>query len=267
MLKKTSLSHTYWIAFTILAIWAAFAYYTLHSLIASQQTYGKLINLSGMQRMLSQKTALYGHLLHHHALPPGQLVTPVQTMKTNHRFITEHLDSEDLRRRYFGQDGLDAQVRHYFVLLDTFMTHPTPPQGEAITRYAMTLLPHSDDLEQRIQSRLIVVNLLRDAITGDELTLHLQPEVDLRTGRITGAEALIRWYREGQLISPQQFIPITEESHLIKQIDLWVVTETLRLLETIHAAGFTDFSIALNLSGCRPTPPLASRPERHRSGG
>src|SRR5207253_1405568 len=87
---------------------------------------------------------------------------------------------------------------------------------------------------------------LRHALERDELLLHFQPLVDLRSGRIDGLEALIRWQHPSLgLIPPADFIPIAEESGLILSIERWVMqsamTEMLR-----HRLGRT-IKLAINL--------------------
>jgi len=73
-------------------------------------------------------------------------------------------------------------------------------------------------------SRLAVHGRLRDAITNNELSLHYQPIINLSTGKVHAFEVLTRWYNEelGQ-VSPDEFIPIAEQSGMIKQLSLWVV--------------------------------------------
>jgi diguanylate cyclase (GGDEF)-like protein len=67
---------------------------------------------------------------------------------------------------------------------------------------------------------------LRCAITGSGLVLHYQPQIDLTTGRLVGAEALLRWHRPGHgIVPPDQFISVAEDTGLIVPIGLWVLRE------------------------------------------
>jgi diguanylate cyclase (GGDEF)-like protein len=75
-------------------------------------------------------------------------------------------------------------------------------------------------------SRQSIEMALHQALKQREFVLHYQPKVNLETGAITGAEALIRWQRsDGQLVFPVQFVPIAEECGLILPIGKWVLRE------------------------------------------
>ena len=95
---------------------------------------------------------------------------------------------------------------------------------------------------------LRIRNWLRQGLARDEFVLHYQPQVDVRSGKVVGAEALIRLYREGKLISPARFIPIAEDSGLIVPMGHWVLREACRQASLWHRNGQTDFTIAVNVS-------------------
>ena len=92
---------------------------------------------------------------------------------------------------------------------------------------------------------------LRDAIRGDELVLHLQPIIDLRTQRTSGVEALVRWQRPHYgLIPPGDFIPIAERSSLIVDLQRWVLRRSCEILaEWRRRDPAAEYSIAINISG------------------
>ena len=92
---------------------------------------------------------------------------------------------------------------------------------------------------------------LRRAIPNGELVLHLQPIVDLRTNRIDGAEALVRWDRPGHgLVPPNDFIPIAERSSLIIELDRWVIEQCCeRIAKWRRCAPGTELRLAVNISG------------------
>ena len=104
-------------------------------------------------------------------------------------------------------------------------------------------------LNRAAQRRLTLGNALRQAFTRNELTLHYQPQVDLVSGRIFSAEALLRWQAPGkEPIACCEFITIAEETGLILPIGEWVLREACRQLKSWHEQGFDDLVIAVNLS-------------------
>jgi len=91
---------------------------------------------------------------------------------------------------------------------------------------------------------------LRHAIERQELQLYYQPKVDLRTGEIVGAEALLRWFQKTKgFISPAKFIPIAEETGLIKPISDWVLKTACKHTKSLHQEGLGFIRVAVNLSG------------------
>lgn len=90
---------------------------------------------------------------------------------------------------------------------------------------------------------------LRHALGAQELLLHYQPKVSLRSGRIVGAEALIRWlHPEHGMIPPGKFIPVAEETGLILDLGTWVLEEACRQLGEWIENGLDILPIAVNLS-------------------
>ena len=73
--------------------------------------------------------------------------------------------------------------------------------------------------------RLEIVSDLQQAISGGELRLQYQPIVDLETSRVIGAEALVRWWRGGEMVAPRDFLSAAEESGLIVPLGEWVLRE------------------------------------------
>lgn len=108
---------------------------------------------------------------------------------------------------------------------------------------------YDDTLADNVSTKLKVEQNLKEAISNNELELYLQPKVDLATGKIMGAELLVRWVHNGELIMPDDFIPIAEETNLILSIDQWVARESIRILEQLHEAGYDQLTLAFNLSG------------------
>ena len=105
------------------------------------------------------------------------------------------------------------------------------------------------EMNVRAVERQSIEESLRHAIERQEFVLHYQPIIDLKTYKITGAEALIRWSHPTRgLISPAQFIPIAEDSGLIVPIGIWVLREACRQAEVWRAEGLPLTSMAVNVS-------------------
>ena len=103
----------------------------------------------------------------------------------------------------------------------------------------------NDELTRFIQTR----DALRGALDREEFVLHYQPQLDLCTGRVVGAEALLRWRRPGVgLVPPGAFIDVAEESGLIVPIGRWVLEEACRQAAAWRASGWPDLVVAVNLS-------------------
>ena len=105
------------------------------------------------------------------------------------------------------------------------------------------------EMNLRTARRLAIETALRHALERGEITLHYQPQVDLTTGHVIGAEALLRWqHPELGLISPVEFIPISEEDGLILPMGEWALRTACAQLRTWQNEGFSDLRIAVNLS-------------------
>jgi diguanylate cyclase (GGDEF)-like protein/PAS domain S-box-containing protein len=108
---------------------------------------------------------------------------------------------------------------------------------------------YTPELNQRAVESLQTESALRLAVERQELVLHYQPQVDVRTGAVVGVEALVRWNRQGiGLVSPEQFIPLAEERGLISAIDNWVLREAIRQAKEWDRAGLPPLTVAVNIS-------------------
>ena len=108
----------------------------------------------------------------------------------------------------------------------------------------------SEDMNHHAIKTLQVKTGLRHALDRNELVVHYQPQVALRTGRIIGVEALVRWNHPTKgMIPPMEFIPVAEESGLIFAISEWVLTEACKQATRWRDEGVPTLRMAVNLSG------------------
>jgi len=140
----------------------------------------------------------------------------------------------------YPEDGTDAETLLRLADIAMYRAKETGP--DAFTFY-------SQDMNVRAVDRLNVENGLRRAIARDELKLYYQPKVNIATGAIIGAEALVRWlHPERGMVPPSEFIPVAEESGLIVHIGTWVMEAACKQARTWLDAGFPPMHIAVNLS-------------------
>jgi diguanylate cyclase (GGDEF)-like protein/PAS domain S-box-containing protein len=139
----------------------------------------------------------------------------------------------------YPEDGLEtsALIRHADVATSKAV------QGES------AFLFYSEEMNQRAKEHLRIESELRQALLHDELQLYYQPKVSLRSGRIVGAEALLRWRHPVRgLVSPGVFIPVAEETGLIQELGNWVLEEACRQVRAWKDANLIMPPIAVNLS-------------------
>ena len=108
----------------------------------------------------------------------------------------------------------------------------------------------SPAMNVRALEHLALENNLRYALEREELLLHYQPQVDLKTGRVIGMEALLRWqHPDLGLVSPAQFISLAEETGLIVPIGEWVLRTACAQNKAWQEAGLSPVRVSVNLSG------------------
>jgi len=109
---------------------------------------------------------------------------------------------------------------------------------------------YAASMSAQITERRAIENGLRHALDNGEFVLHYQPQMDLRSGRVVGAEALIRWqHPERGLIAPDLFISIAEESGLIVPVGEWVLRTACQQSRAWQNLGLPALRVAVNLSG------------------
>jgi diguanylate cyclase (GGDEF)-like protein/PAS domain S-box-containing protein len=108
---------------------------------------------------------------------------------------------------------------------------------------------YNAEMSAGVRNRLSMENALFDALGKNELLLHYQPLIAAKTGRIAGAEALIRWqHPEFGLVPPGEFIPIAEETGLIGAISEWALRTACIQMDSWYRAGLPKIPISVNLS-------------------
>ncbi|MCE9632715.1 MAG: EAL domain-containing protein, partial [Methylophilales bacterium] len=109
---------------------------------------------------------------------------------------------------------------------------------------------YSSDLSENAVERFNMESQLRRALERNQFEVFYQPQVSLKTGRIIGAEALVRWrHPELGLVPPSKFIPVAEEAGLVVQIGEWVLRESARQMAEWVEQGLELQSVSVNVSG------------------
>jgi diguanylate cyclase (GGDEF)-like protein/PAS domain S-box-containing protein len=141
----------------------------------------------------------------------------------------------------FPDDGTNAE---------TLLTHADIAMYRAKEMGRNNYQFFEPSLNTRIQARLRIEGALRNALARGEFLLHYQPQVDLKTDRIVGVEALIRWrHPEFGMVSPAEFIALAEETGLIVPIGAWALGAACAQNQAWQAAGLGKLRMGVNLSG------------------
>jgi diguanylate cyclase (GGDEF)-like protein len=138
------------------------------------------------------------------------------------------------------RDGIDAQEILKHAQLAMYQA-----KGDGGNQFRF----YAADMNSRAREALVLDSRLREAIAQNQFTLHFQPQIDLRTRNIVGAEALVRWQTPDRgLVSPAEFLPRAEKNGLILPINEWVLREACREAVTWPRRGLPPLRIGVNLS-------------------
>ena len=130
----------------------------------------------------------------------------------------------------------------------TLVKHAVGASSQAMAQGGGRLQFFSAELNEAALERLRIEADLRKALENGEFNLAYQPKISVATGKVVGAEALIRWRREdGTVVSPDRFIPVAEETGLILPIGEWVMREACRQIKSWRDQGI-DLNLAINVS-------------------
>ena len=140
----------------------------------------------------------------------------------------------------YPDDGLDAE---------TLIKNADTAMYQAKENGRQSYQFFKPSMNVRAVERQSIEESLRRALERQEFALHYQPKINLRTGAVTGAEALIRWTHPTRgLVSPAQFIPIAEDCGLILPIGAWVLREACKQARAWVDAGLPARTMAVNVS-------------------
>ncbi|WP_078553066.1 EAL domain-containing protein [Bacillus alkalicellulosilyticus] len=141
---------------------------------------------------------------------------------------------------YYPKHGCDV---------DTLIKNADIAMYEAKSNGKNQYMTYEKVMSYNTLQRLRMENSLRDAVKGNEFTLYYQAQMSLKTQRIVGMEALIRWFSpEFGLVSPVNFIPLAEETGLIIPISEWVLQQACEDNKKLISEGFPPLVIAVNIS-------------------
>ncbi|SIR53202.1 PAS domain S-box-containing protein/diguanylate cyclase (GGDEF) domain-containing protein [Janthinobacterium sp. TND4EL3] len=141
----------------------------------------------------------------------------------------------------YPDDGVDADTLIQYA--DTAMYRAKEAGRDAFRFFTA-------EMNAQSMARLDMENALRRAIENEEFVLFFQPKVNIISGRISGAEALIRWRRPGHgMVSPALFIPLLEETGLIVRVGNWVLDEACKKISEWGASSIGPVHLSVNVSG------------------
>lgn len=177
--------------------------------------------------------------------PDTSLVLVIEQMQGALREHPFHLGEEDLRASarvgvaVYPRDGADA---------DSLLKHAEVALKQAKVAGERFLF-FDQAMAAAMAGNLTLENQLRQAVERGEFVLYYQPKVNLKSGKVTGAEALIRWNdpRTG-IVAPGIFIPVLEETGLIHEVGRWALGHALEQYLQWRAAGLPAMRIAVNVS-------------------
>lgn len=144
-----------------------------------------------------------------------------------------------------GASGLDEHARTVENLINNAETAMRFAKEQQSPGYAF----YSTDMMSMARRALRMENAMRTALSNNEMELLYQPKVDVRTGDICGAEALLRWQNPDLgFISPVEFIPVAESTGMIVSIGQWVMETACRQAVDFRREFSPDFKMAVNVS-------------------
>jgi diguanylate cyclase (GGDEF)-like protein/PAS domain S-box-containing protein len=140
----------------------------------------------------------------------------------------------------YPQDGQDAE---------TLLKNADAAMYRAKDQGRNNFQSYTPEIQEWVNERVALENNLRRALERQEFVLYYQPQIDLRSERIVGAEALIRWqHPEWGMVSPARFIPVAEETGMIIPIGEWVIRTACTQNKVWQASGLPPIVVSVNVS-------------------
>lgn len=140
----------------------------------------------------------------------------------------------------YPQDGTDRETLVRNADLAMYEVKSTGKNGMKLC---------SQEIKNKFIEKTKHRNSLYRALEKNELSIYYQPKINIKSGFITGFEALLRWkYHNEYFVSPCEFIPIAEETGLIVPIGYWVLENVFKTLKELHDEGLSELNMAVNLS-------------------
>lgn len=132
---------------------------------------------------------------------------------------------------------------------DALMWHAHIAMRQAKSLQGCTFHLFDNSINRNARSLADLEGELRRALRRDDMELHYQPRLCLRSGRVVGLEALVRWrHHERGLLAPSEFVPLAEQCGLIVPLGYWVIFRALRDMQALREQGFAPLHMAINLS-------------------
>jgi len=173
----------------------------------------------------------------------GKVTKKVLDLFTNPVVVDKHeiSISSSIGVSLYPRDGNDV---------DSLLKHADAAMYRAKDKGRNTSQFYTEELSSDAFERFLLETSLRRAVQEKQFMLYYQPQFSLRSGRLVGTEALVRWqHPDLGLISPARFIPLAEEIGVINSLGEWVLFEACQQMKTWSDAGFPGYQIAVNLSG------------------
>ncbi|MCQ2240714.1 GGDEF domain-containing phosphodiesterase [Treponema sp.] len=217
---------------------------------------------------------VYGHgvannvlrMVCHHIEKQDWVIEGCRCDNDNFAMMVTSCDNETLRKRlekFFEEISFLSENKNYKLFYrcgvvtvedaikkaDTVADLAKLAQAQGKKHYCTEIMFFTSEMYERIQKEQKYLTYLGEAINNDEFLVYLQPKYDIKTEKITGAEALVRWnYKHEKILSPGEFISVFESNDVIGKVDQVVLTKVCIFLDDMKKQGLPLHPISVNLS-------------------